>query len=68
MGRARVWGALVLPRGDLVVTSYDRDSQLEGFQLELLHEILNTFRDGTEVVIIHLLPFCRFAAEKGPAG
>ena len=60
-------GALVLPRGDLVVTGQDGDPKLEGFQLELLHEILNTYWNGTEVVIVHLLPLGRLATEDGPA-
>src|SRR3990170_5703063 len=61
-------GTLVLTRGDLVVTGYNRDPELEGFKLELLHEILHTYWDRPEVVIIHLLPFGRLSTKDGSTG
>ena len=39
----------------LVMACLARDTQLQSLNLDVLHELLHTGRDGTEVVIIHLL-------------
>src|SRR5947207_1079600 len=40
---------------DLIVAGAQRDAQLIGFLLEVLHEGKDTFRNGTEIMILELL-------------
>ena len=39
----------------LVVASLARNAEFESLNLQVFHECLDTLRDGTEVVVIHLL-------------
>ena len=60
-------GALVLAGSHLVVAGQNRDANLQGFQLKLLHEILNPYRDGTKIMVFHLLSFGRLPSKDGSA-
>ena len=56
---------LKLVGSNLVVASLNRNTQLQRFNLQLLHEGLNTFWDSTKVVVVHLLVLGRIVAHQG---
>ena len=39
----------------LIMTCLTGDGEFQGLDLQILHEGLHTVRDGTEVVVVHLL-------------
>ena len=48
-------GTLKLVGGHLVVAGLYGDAQLQGLYLQVFHESHHTLRDGTEIVVVHLL-------------
>ena len=52
-------GQLKLTRSHLIVTCLARNTQFECLYLKILHESLYTFRNSTEVMVVHLLVLCR---------
>ena len=51
----------------LVVTGLARNTELKSLDFQILHECLNTLRDGTEVMVVHLLVLCRIVTHQGAA-
>ena len=53
---------------NLVVACLAGDAQFESLDFQILHESLYTFRDSTEVVVVHLLVLCRVVTHKCASG
>ena len=52
------WSKLKLVWRNLVVTSLARNAEFESANLKILHECLYSVRNGTEIVVFHLLVLC----------
>ena len=61
-------GQFKLIGGHLVVARFAGDAQFEGLYLEVFHEGLHAFGDGSEVVVVHLLVFGRIVPHERPTG
>src|SRR5690606_34514987 len=59
---------LKLPGSHFVVAGLCRNAQFVECVLDLLHEDLNALRDGTKVMIVELLTFCRRLSKKRATG
>ena len=59
---------LMLPRRRLVVLGLRHNAQLPQLVVELLHEIVHTFFDRAEIVVVELLPLGRPRAEQRAPG
>ena len=68
IGGGKDGGQLVLGRRHLVMLGLGQYAQLPKLLVQLLHKSGNAGADGTEVVILQLLPFGRFGAEQRAAG
>ena len=68
VGRGEHRRHLMLAGGDLVVLSLGKNTELPQLLVQLLHKRRHTRTDGTEVVILHLLPLGRHGAEQRAAG
>ena len=44
-----------------------RDAEFECLDFQILHESLHTLRDGSEIMVVHLLVLCRVVAHQGTA-
>ena len=62
------WCQLKLVGSHLVVACLARNAQFESLDFQVFHESLNTFRNDSEVVVIHLLALCRVMSHEGTAG
>ncbi len=51
----------------LVMTGLARNTEFKSLDFQILHESLNTLRDGSEVVVVHLLVLCRVVTHQGTA-
>ena len=49
----------------LVVTGLARNTELKSLDFQILHECLNTLRDGAEVMVVHLLVLGRIVTHQG---
>ena len=58
---------LKLPRRHLVVARLAGNAQLQGLRLQVFHEGLDAFRDGAEVVVVHLLVLGRVVPHERPS-
>ena len=54
---------LMLCRCTLIVLSLGTDAQTPQFLVQILHERADTRTDASEIMIIHLLAFCRLCTE-----
>ena len=59
------WCQLKLVRCYLVMTGLTRNSQLECLDFQVLHESLYTIRDGSEIVVVHLLVLGTLVSHQG---
>ena len=57
-----------LCRRNFIVVCFRRDAQPVQLVFKVLHEDLHACRDGTEVMIIKLLAFCRCRTKQGASG
>ena len=58
---------LMLCRGHLIVLGLCRDTKLPEFLIDIPHERRNSLAEGSEVVVIQLLPLRRHRPEQGSA-
>ncbi len=56
---------LELTGSDFIVTGLDRNTELVKFAFDFEHEGEHTARDGSEIVIVKLLPLGGFGSEQG---
>ena len=61
-------GKFMLGRGNLVVLCFGIDAELPELLVQFLHISLHTRLDGSEIVVVQLLAFGRFRAEKCSSG
>ena len=61
-------GTLKLVGGHLVVAGLNGDAQLQGLYLQVFHESHHTLRDGTEIVVVHLLVLGALVAHQRATG
>src|SRR5258706_13276416 len=59
---------LKLTRCNFVVASLERYAQFPRFRFKVIHESINAVGNGTEVVVLKLLAFCRRVAKYCSAG
>ena len=52
------WCQLKLVWCHLVMTGLARDTEFERLYFQILHESLHTLRDGSEIMVVHLLVLC----------
>ena len=57
------WRNLMLCRSHLVMLSLCGDTQLPEFFIKLAHEAKDSFRNRSEIVVIHFLSFWRHGAK-----
>ena len=58
---------LKLVRSHLVMAGLARDAEFERLDFKILHESLHTLRDGSEIVVVHLLVLRRVVSHQGTA-
>ena len=51
----------------LVMTGLARDAEFERLYFQILHESLHTLRDGSEIMVVHLLVLRRVVSHQGTA-
>ena len=61
------WCQLKLVWCHLVMTGLARDAEFECLDFQILHESLHTLRDGSEIMVIHLLVLRRVVSHQGTA-
>ena len=59
---------LKLVRSHLVVAGLARNAKLKSLHFEVFHESLDTFRNGSEVVVVHLLVLCGVVTHERASG
>ena len=52
------WRQLKLVWSHLVMAGLARDAEFECLDFQILHESLHTLRDGSEIMVVHLLVLC----------
>ncbi|CCZ14622.1 unknown [Prevotella sp. CAG:487] len=52
----------------LVVAGLARNAKLKSLHFEVFHESLDTFRNGSEVVVVHLLVLCGVVTHERASG
>ena len=62
------WSQLKLVGGYLVVAGLAGDAKLQCLNLNVAHEILHALRNGSEIVVVHLLVLGRVMAHQCAAG
>jgi hypothetical protein len=65
VGFGKLGSKLELAGRDLVMPSFYGDSQPVEFSLDIFHVGKNLRVDGSEVMVLHLLSFCRLGSAKG---
>src|SRR5688572_17868795 len=57
-----------LARSNLIVTRANRNAKLPALNLKFLHEVINTGRNGSEIMVLHLLATSWCVTEHCSAG
>ena len=62
------WCQFMLCRCDFIMLGLCRDSELPELDIHIVHESADPLTDGSEVMVVHLLPLRRHSPDKSTSG